>query len=57
MLQRFEDPRGYTNRVEIVLLRIISRRIALGENTDHRLAEVFNILYQRDGLLTSDIKG
>ncbi len=57
VLQRLEDAGRHADRVEVVLVRIVGRGVALREDRDDRLREVVDVLDQRDRLLATDVEG
>ena len=57
VLERFENPRRHTDRVEVVLVGIVCGRISLRHDRNDGLIEVFDILDERNRLLAAHIEG
>ena len=56
VLERLEDARRHTDRVEVALVGIVGRRIALCEDRDDGLIEVVDVLDERDRLLAAHVE-
>jgi hypothetical protein len=56
VLERLEHARRAADGVEVFLSGIVRRRIALGEDGDHRPGEVVDVLDEGDGLLATHVE-